>query len=390
MSTSTTATSTFTLQKYSRSYPTSAGSEWQHFTNPTIRLVLDAKNASGGDLESVRLRIIWTMDNGDPMDTTAGNQVLFEDLDLLSFSSLPFRQHQRQSQGLPLKAVYRDLVVGIRYLHPREYSANPVIFNSTGIVSPMTYLRDQTYRRFQITFTSAASVSQFINAIRTVCPCKANPAPAHGPVEPSLQSSSTLRPTLPPISVALSQAPYLHQYPSAPAFNNPDLTFTASQTKISRQEAPQSSQDTPLHVLSSSPVFPSLLPPIVLNGASSPLPTSTPPAPKTAESQSSMNSATHPSIVPTSAPIAEPAPSQPTSSSAIKDAVLLSLRETTELYDLPRSDLERLVSDIIREDGFSHLAGVSHFRRGSTLILHYSVDDPVDNVEGEELLGVTR
>ncbi|SJK97456.1 uncharacterized protein ARMOST_00708 [Armillaria ostoyae] len=337
MSTSTTATSTFTLQKYSRSYPTSAGSEWQHFTNPTIRLVLDARNASGGDLESVRLRIIWTMDNGDPMDTTAGNQVLFEDLDLLSFSSLPFRQHQRQSQGLPLKAVYRGLVVGIRYLHPREYSANP------------------TYRRFQITFTSAASVSQFINAIRTVCPCKANPAPAHGPVEPSLQSSSTLRPTLPPSSVALSQAPYLHQYPSAPAFNNPDLTFTASQTKIYRQEAPQSSQDTPLHVLSSSPVFPSLLPPIVLNGANSPLPTSTPPAPKTAESQSSMNSATHPSIVPTSAPIADPAPSQPTSSSAIKDAVLLSLRETTGLYDLPRSDLERLVSNIIREDGFSHL-----------------------------------
>lgn len=161
MSTSTTATSTFTLQKYSRSYPTSAGSEWQHFTNPTIRLVLDAKNASGGDLESVRLRIIWTMDNGDPMDTTAGNQVLFvrisrsnsqpsftdrntlqEDLDLLSFSSLPFRQHQRQSQGLPLKAVYRDLVVGIRYLHPREYSANPVNFNSSGLASPLTHLRD--------------------------------------------------------------------------------------------------------------------------------------------------------------------------------------------------------------------------------------------------------
>ncbi|KAK0485748.1 hypothetical protein IW261DRAFT_1604017 [Armillaria novae-zelandiae] len=307
MSTSTTATSTFTLQKYSRSYPTSAGSEWQHFTNPTIRLVLDAKNASGGDLESVRLRVIWTMDNGDPMDTTAGSQILFEDLDLLSFSSLPFRQHQRQSQGLPLKAVYRELVVGIRYLHPREYSANP------------------TYRRFQITFTSAASVSQFINGIRTVCPCKANSAPARGLVEPSLQASSTLRPPFPPSSIALSQAPYLHQYPSAPAFNNPDLTFTASQTKISLQEA-HSSQDTPLHVLSSSPVFPSLLPPIVFNGASSPLPTSSSPAPKTAGSQSS-----------------------------IKDAVLLSLRETTGLYDLPRSELEHLVSNVVREDGFSHL-----------------------------------
>ncbi|KAK0212893.1 hypothetical protein DFS33DRAFT_79172 [Desarmillaria ectypa] len=340
MSTSTTATSTFTLQKYSRSYPTSTGSEWQHFTNPTIRLVLDAKNASGGDLESVRLRIIWTMDNGDPMDTTTGNQVLFEDLDLLSFSSLPFRQHQRQSQGLPLKAVYRDLVVGIRYLHPREYSANP------------------TYRRFQITFASAASVSQLINAIRTVCPCKANPAPAHAPVESSLaplQSSGTLRPALPPSSVALSQAPYLYQYPIVPAFNNPDFTFAASQTEIPRQEVPQSSQDIPSHVLSSSPSFPLLLPPIVLNAASSPLPTTTSPAPKLAESQSYLNSAAHTSIVPTSASITEPAASHPTSSSAIKDAVLSSLCETTQLYDLPPSDLEHLVSDIIREDGFSHL-----------------------------------
>ncbi|KAK0225866.1 hypothetical protein IW262DRAFT_1457121 [Armillaria fumosa] len=336
MSISTTATSTFALQKYSRSYPTSAGSEWQHFTNPTIRLVLDAKNASGGDLESVRLRIIWTMDNGDPMDSTAGSQILFENLDLLSFSSLPFRQHQRQSQGLPLKAVYRELVVGIRYLHPREYSANP------------------TYRRFQITFTSAASVSQFINAIRTVCPCKANSAPARGPVESSLQSSSTLRPALPPSSLALSQAPYLHQYPSAPAFSNPDLTFTASQAKTSSQEV-QSSQDTPLHVLSSSPVFPSLLPPIVFNSASSPLPTNISPAPKPAGSQSPLNNATHLSTVPTSVPIMEPARSQSASSLVIKDAVLLSLRETTGLYDLPRSDLERLVRDIVREDGFSHL-----------------------------------
>ncbi|KAK0461315.1 uncharacterized protein EV420DRAFT_193608 [Desarmillaria tabescens] len=340
MSTSTTATSTFTLQKYSRSYPTSTGSEWQHFTNPTIRLVLDAKNASGGDLESVRLRIIWTMDNGDPMDTTAGNQVLFEDLDLLSFSSLPFRQHQRQSQGLPLKAVYRDLVVGIRYLHPREYSANP------------------TYRRFQITFISTASVSQFINAIRTVCPCKANAAPTRAPVEPSLaplQHSSTLRPTLPLGSITSSQTPYLRQYPTVPVFNNPDLTFAASQTEIPRQEVPQSGQDIPLHTLSSSPGFPSLLPPIVLNSTSSPLPTSTPPAPKPAESQSSLNSASHASIVPTSASIMEPAASQSTSNTAIKDAVLSSLRETTQLYGLPRSDLEHLVSDIIHEDGFSHL-----------------------------------
>ncbi len=140
MSHSTTATSTFNLQKYSRSYPNVNGTEWQHYANPTIQLTVDAKNASNGELESVRLRIVWTMDNGDALST---NQIVFvghitllmpvllnysmqEDLELLAFASLPFRNPQKQSHGLPLKAVYRDTVVGMRYLHPREFNTAPV------------------------------------------------------------------------------------------------------------------------------------------------------------------------------------------------------------------------------------------------------------------------
>lgn len=64
MSHSTTATSTYVLTKYSKSYPTAAQpdtTEWQHFTNPTMRLVLDMKK--GTELESVRLRILWSMDS---------------------------------------------------------------------------------------------------------------------------------------------------------------------------------------------------------------------------------------------------------------------------------------------------------------------------------------
>jgi hypothetical protein len=33
------------------------------------------------------------------------------------------------------------------------------------------------YRRFQITFLSSSAVLEFIDAIRTICPCKANPVP---------------------------------------------------------------------------------------------------------------------------------------------------------------------------------------------------------------------
>lgn len=158
MSFSTTTTSSaYVLSKYSKSYPTSAESsaEWQHFVNPVIRLVLDVrKRSDGGELESVRLRILWSM-NSD--DATGANDVVFvsqsffadssfvsqygikEDLELLSFASFLSRPSQRSnlSQGLPLKAVYRDNVVGIRYLYQRENDPTTVL----AISSQATFTR---------------------------------------------------------------------------------------------------------------------------------------------------------------------------------------------------------------------------------------------------------
>lgn len=76
MASSTTATTSYVLNKYSRSYPKSSPAishgdlEWQHFSNPVIRLVLDVKKSSDGTLESLRLRIMWSMFSGpDFMDT---------------------------------------------------------------------------------------------------------------------------------------------------------------------------------------------------------------------------------------------------------------------------------------------------------------------------------
>jgi len=75
---STTGTTSYVLVKYSRAYPTKRvahsnrldsqnvselASEWQHFTNPTIRLVLDVKSTANGGIESVRLRILWQIDS---------------------------------------------------------------------------------------------------------------------------------------------------------------------------------------------------------------------------------------------------------------------------------------------------------------------------------------
>ncbi|KAJ3880541.1 hypothetical protein F5051DRAFT_323688, partial [Lentinula edodes] len=125
MSHSTTTTATYTLVKYSRSYPNSAqdaNSEWQHYTKPTLKLILDVKKSlTTGELESVFLRIVWSMENSYAQDQSEVSFVSKfsqkENFDLLSFSSFSTRQTDRQQGGLPLKAVYRDSVVGIRYIN---------------------------------------------------------------------------------------------------------------------------------------------------------------------------------------------------------------------------------------------------------------------------------
>lgn len=75
MSVSTTSTLTYLLSKYSRAQLSQDSgvreleAEWQHFTNPTIRLVLDIKKSGKGELESYRVRIIWSLNAAqDSMD----------------------------------------------------------------------------------------------------------------------------------------------------------------------------------------------------------------------------------------------------------------------------------------------------------------------------------
>ena len=58
--------------------------------------------------------------------TKSNRGCLQEDLEFLSFSAPSLLQGQKQVfaiHGLPLKAVYRDAIVGIRYQHPRVATA---------------------------------------------------------------------------------------------------------------------------------------------------------------------------------------------------------------------------------------------------------------------------
>ncbi|KDQ30517.1 hypothetical protein PLEOSDRAFT_166010 [Pleurotus ostreatus PC15] len=178
MAHSTTTTASHILTKYSKCYISGSstqssqvdgGGEWQHFVNPVLELVLDIKKSRlNNELESVRLRILWNMD-------TSGikNEVLFEDLDLLAYSDIPASAQPMPS--LPLKAVYRDAVVGIRYLYP---------IIATPDAQP-------AFRRFQITFASSNSALEFINSIRNVCPCKVNPLPSNANTVTSIRARPT-------------------------------------------------------------------------------------------------------------------------------------------------------------------------------------------------------
>lgn len=67
-STTLTTTTTYVLSKYSRSYA-NGDSEWQHYVNPVIKLVLDVNKSPKAELTSVRLKILWIMNSGnDSMD----------------------------------------------------------------------------------------------------------------------------------------------------------------------------------------------------------------------------------------------------------------------------------------------------------------------------------
>jgi hypothetical protein len=145
---STITTGSYTLKNYSRSYPsnvsaqsqsqdpTASQPEWQHFANPVISLTLEVKKSMDDKFESVRLRVLWNMDmghDGTPREMTmVGTKVAHictfslkqhrqEDLDLLTFSGLDSQVHS--PRGLPLKAVYKGTLVGIRYQYPLSVPA---------------------------------------------------------------------------------------------------------------------------------------------------------------------------------------------------------------------------------------------------------------------------
>ncbi|KZV69951.1 hypothetical protein PENSPDRAFT_675901 [Peniophora sp. CONT] len=364
---STTSTLTYTLKKYSRSYPNTgagsssqapSGSEWQHFTNPVLRLSLDiTKSAPSGILEAVKLRIVWIMNNGgDSMDVDQ-SEVVLENLDLYAFSSMT-GAHRMSSP--PLKAVFRDSVVGIRYLHSR----------SGGLGS------GQAFRRFQVNFLDPTSASQFIDSIRAVCPCQsqdgangpslarnataavqpgreAAPSPSTSftkPVNPSLTRASTTfasntSNTAPQPYSLVPVGPSVMDIHSSDTFiQSSSLNFTTSSSRPASAASMQSTQrpDARLqHMAShlSDPPLESSLPPSSIPPASL-MPPPPPPLTRTHSAQPTSSAAE---------------PSYAYEPDSLRSSILSALQKDRNLYDMSRAELEVLVGQVVREPGFEQL-----------------------------------
>ncbi|GAA5977146.1 hypothetical protein JCM10908_004873 [Rhodotorula pacifica] len=259
--TTTTVTQHWELEKYSRSRSnplnlattTSAvGSdqiEWDHYSQPRLALRLestfDNSSAGGGSSSNAssaslppplptkmllqvtydplyRDRPAASSNNGA---SSAAAPLLLDSIDLVSFSSREVRAATPQDQ-LPLKAVYRDAILGLRYL---------------ALLQPAGHLQKRQageFRRVQAKFTSTAERERFVDAIRVLVP-----------VKPAADSSSAAAPPPPPTKGKKRKSKE-QQVPPAPSlsvqppFATPQSQAASSTAVTKGQKAKRARQGT--------------------------------------------------------------------------------------------------------------------------------------------------
>ena len=325
--------------------------------------------------------------------------------------------------AVPIKAVYRDVVVGIRYQHPLviPQGTTPVrIRHSTPQCSKLIKAIIKTYRRIQMNFENSSSAAAFIDAIRLVCPCKETTGPSgttqgflpnrsmtlnmQGPVNPGVPGpmshfngiskqvgpSQTRTFMKPPGTFRRS----VTKLPTQPVFglkddtqSQPRALVTATQPmdwdslSSSAMAAPSddilsSQQVTNTSITGSTPggeVRSSYTRPAKndvsfrddqrpsnrrrILEADNTLPPSSLPDSSPPTSDTVVSCIDQPTTSTTERPCApEPSLASPPDHNA---DILSSLQESITIYDLPKSELESLVAQIVREDSFAKLVRIS-------------------------------
>lgn len=263
------------------------------------------------------------------------------------------------------------------------------------------------YRRFQISFATDSAVLEFINAIKTVCPCKSNPNTALG-LKPPLntvtrpaQQASQTRPSL--LDRASSVYPSAQQgqplpSPTPPTFSQPSQTvgFPSTSTGYGQTNIPSPLQlvssdvqsisasgttdlypfqkispneSLPINVPRSQfpPPAPNLVPPTHQLRTDPPL-WNTASQASPMEQHLSTKNVPNPDVtfLSSSLPPSDRSINQMSDENHDKgssnsknmqqtDALFSSFREATALYDASPAVLEQVVGDVIREDGFAKL-----------------------------------
>ncbi|KAF7337949.1 hypothetical protein MVEN_02018300 [Mycena venus] len=272
---------------------------------------------------------------------------LQEDLDLLAFSSLKSNSKDK-SDSSPLKGVYRDTTFGLRYLYAPDSTESQTVSSGRTVSLSDLIIHRQVYRRFQVSFTTSALALQLVNAIQDVCPCKIN--------EPNVKD----RKKTAAVPVVASRVPVERQdtvmVPNVLASRHVgpmDATLFFSRCAKAlpffplRQDPPpyQPSYD---HPMPNAPQAASTHPGLAQH-LSKPPPSSLSSLPDSSPPSSTADS--------TMMPPPPPPPLQVSMNDVGADGLALTaaLREATGLYDLSYAALERLVGDVVREDGFVRL-----------------------------------
>ena len=250
----------------------------------------------------------------------------------------------------------------------------------------------QVYRRFQIYFQSVSEASDFIDSIRPVCPCKINPlssvthgisqAPSliparHPAIRPQATNTSSKLPDRGPV-LSYPAVPAMHLNSNQTKFNESihqsPVAFALSSSPLNHQPSSDPHSSLGLNITSSSNLTPTSAPadPTRENRPDQTL-AQAPQAPQCAQihlPNTHNTSATLINYPSSSLPMASSEQSSGSSSSGqppntaqslnentqqTANAIHASITETASVYDLPASSLERLVGDIIREDGFVQL-----------------------------------
>lgn len=244
------------------------------------------------------------------------------------------------SQSLPIKAVFRDSVVGIRYLHPRIVPPGAIPVNRPLLyyfILELTFFK--SYRRFQMTFISAAAAAQFVDAICPVCPCKPN--------QPAAPSHTARQSTTANVSTNFQTRPFSLARPAVPPFSS--STLNPSKTSVPTKNSAYT--QNPVPSCSS------------LKFSSDPIDPATRNSSETAQSssnQSSSHDTSAPSsfssgMMPPPPPATHPLSLEAEPNESHKAEFMESLKKTCSLNTLSRSQLEDLVAQVVREDGFAKL-----------------------------------